>query len=142
MDSFEVVICHVAESFAAGCAAWPACTLHAPTCPPPPYLPPPGCEADAIAFTQEASQLFTTDPGTSSSDAPPTVGPDGSYAAGPADVAALDAIQAAFEACLVLAPMQRRLRVVHNLQRMGAEGAWQLDNVELHSERWVGWVGG
>lgn len=66
--------------------------------------------------------------------------PDGSYSAGPASISAPDCFKAAFEHCLALplaeGQQQRmRLRVVHNLRRRGAEGEWQLDSVELHSER-------
>lgn len=103
-----------------------------------------GCEADAVAFTQDARQLFSTAAGDGEG-APPTVAADGSYSAGPADLSAPDDVKAALEACLVLAPGQRRLRVVHNLQRMGAEAAWRLESVELHSERCaalsVAWLG-
>lgn len=65
--------------------------------------------------------------------------PDGSYSAGPVDVSAAEQHKAAFEACLMLpcqpGGQQQRVRVVHNLARLGAEAAWALQDVELHSER-------
>ena len=99
------------------------------------YSPTAGCEADAIAYTQDARQVFSLSP----AGPPPTVAPDGSYSTGPCDVSAADLHKAVFEACLML-PCQpsvqpHRLRVVHNLARMGAESRWQLQDVELHSER-------
>jgi hypothetical protein len=90
-----------------------------------------GCEADAIAFTSDACQLFDGARGAAS-----TVAPDGSYSHGPSDISAPECIKAALEQCLVLQPLQRRLRVVHNLQRMGAERQWRLESVEVHQERY------
>ena len=90
-----------------------------------------GCEADAIAFTSDACQLFDGARGAAS-----TVAPDGSYSHGPADISAPECIKAALEQCMVLQPLQRRLRVVHNLQRMGAERQWRLESVEVHQERY------
>lgn len=103
-------------------------------------MPSVGCEADAIAFTSQAQQLF----GVPAPGGPqPPVAPDGSYVSGPADISAPDCAKAAFEACLALGcggdgaatQQPRRLRVVHNLQRVGSEGRWALDSVELHHER-------
>ena len=62
---------------------------------------------------------------------------DGSYSCGPADISPADVFKAAYEQCLVLQPRQRRLRVVHNLQRPGADKPWRLAEVDLHNERWV-----
>lgn len=90
-----------------------------------------GCEADAIAYTSDACQLFDGARGAAS-----TVAPDGSYSHGPSDISAPECIKAALEQCLVLQPLQRRLRVVHNLQRMGVERRWQLESVEVHQERY------
>ncbi len=96
---------------------------------------PAGCEADAIAYTQDARQLFSTGP----AGPPPTVAADGSYSTGAFDVSAADCHKAAFEACLMLpcqpGGQQHRLRLVHNLARLGAERRWQLQDVELHWER-------
>lgn len=114
-------------------------------------MPTVGCEADAIAYTQDAVQLFGAGPGAQ----PATVAPDGTYSAGPVDISSPDLRKAAFEHCLALPtdePEQgrMRLRVVQQLRRGTASGAWQLDSVELHSERcaWractgplLGWVG-
>lgn len=78
--------------------------------------------------------------------------PNGSYSAGPPDITVADCFKASFELCLALplgtalAPpsaavaaagqqQRQRVRVVHNLQRRGQEGAWKLDDVELHLER-------
>lgn len=99
-------------------------------------MPTVGCEADAIAFTSDARRLLESDP--SSTSAPPTIASDGAYSAGPSDVSAADTAAAAFEACLVLAPRERRVRVVHNLARRGAAGDWRLDDVEVHNERYDG----
>ncbi|KAL4458080.1 hypothetical protein ABPG75_012945 [Micractinium tetrahymenae] len=100
-------------------------------------MPTVGCEADAIAFMQEAAQLFSTAPGSQ----PATAAPDGSYSAGPADISSADLRKVAFEHCLALpaeGPQQQRmrLRVVQQLRRGAASGGWRLDSVELHSERY------
>ncbi|PRW18378.1 hypothetical protein C2E21_9304 [Chlorella sorokiniana] len=99
-------------------------------------MPTVGCEADAIAYTQDARQLFSTGP----AGPPPAVAPDGSYSTGPSDVSAAECHKAAFESCLMLpcqpGAQQHRLRLVHSLARLGAESRWQLQEVELHSERY------
>jgi hypothetical protein len=93
-------------------------------------MPTVGCEADAVAFTQQAADMFA--PGAT----PATVAPNGGYSHGPASLAVPGCTRAALEACLVLAPRQRRLRVVHNLRRRAADGTWQLDGIEVHQERY------
>lgn len=114
-----------------GACATAVLNTHPPRC----LHLPVGCEADAIAYTQDARQLFST----AAAGLPPTVSPNGSYSTGPCDVSAADCHKAAFEACLMLpcqpGAQQHRLRVVHNLARLGAEACWQLQDVELHSER-------
>lgn len=113
-------------------------------------MPTVGCEADAIAFTQDAAQLFSAAPGA----APATVAPDGAYSAGPADISAPDLTKAGFEHCLALPAdehqqQRMRLRVVQQLRRGAGAAAWRLDSVELHWERCAGlaweqgpgWVG-
>ncbi|KAL4853434.1 hypothetical protein ACK3TF_005571 [Chlorella vulgaris] len=98
-------------------------------------MPTVGCEADAIAYTQDACKLFDT---SASGAAAPTVAADGSFSYGPAggDMSPADCFKAALEQCLVMQPRRRRLRVVHNLRRVGAAGTWELDSVELHQERY------
>lgn len=100
-------------------------------------MPTVGCEADAIAFTQDAAQLFSAAPGA----APATVAPDGAYSAGPADISAPDLTKAGFEHCLALPAdehqqQRMRLRVVQQLRRGAGAAAWRLDSVELHWERY------
>lgn len=106
-------------------------------------MPTVGCEADAIAFTENAGQLFSTALGAQ----PATVAPDGAYSAGPADISSPDLRKAAFEHCLALPALdlqqqRMRLRVVQQLRRQAGCGAWQLDSVELHLERCDGRAGG
>ena len=122
-----------------------------------------------MAFTEEAALMFEAaaaavaagdGDGAAAAAELCTVSPDGSYCHGPAptgtDLSQPDCHRAAFEMCLVLPPQpqplqqqpgvdgpeqRRRLRLVHNLQRMGsgAGGAapgWQLASLDLHLERY------
>ena len=92
-------------------------------------MPTVGCEADAIAFTSQQQQLFT--PGHPSA----TVAADGSYSAGPADLAAAEIQSAAVEHCLVLRQGQR-VRVVHNLQRPSSGSSWEVVSIDVLHERY------
>jgi hypothetical protein len=95
-------------------------------------MPTVGCEADAIAYEENLDRIFLAGEG---GDAV-TVGADGGYShADPADLSLSDCLTAALQHCLVLATGQR-MRLVHNLKRMGAEGAWCLVGVEVHRERY------
>lgn len=91
-------------------------------------MPTVGCEADAIAFTSQEQQVFG--PGAPGRGA---FTPDGSYSAGPADLAGQEKV--AVEHCLVLQHGQR-VRLVHHLQRAAGSAAWRLASIEAHRERW------
>ena len=97
-------------------------------------MPTVGCEADAIAFTEDGQQLFPADGGSN------TIAADGSYSTGPLDLSSTDHT-AAFQHCLGLGQGQR-IRVVHKLQRMGTETCWRVAEIEVHREQWDGpWTG-
>lgn len=96
-------------------------------------MPTVGCEADAIAFTQEQAALLQA--GTAGN----AIAADGSYSTAPSSTKLVDPAlpTTALQTCLALAPRQR-LRLVHVLRRMGADARWQLAEIELHQERWDG----
>jgi hypothetical protein len=102
-------------------------------------MPTVGCEADAVAFTQEEEAVFSTEGDGGLRCA---VAPDGSYAHGPEDISGADVFAASFESCLALDAPGWRLRAVHRLARRGAARAWRCVSVELHRERRDGpWTG-
>jgi hypothetical protein len=97
------------------------------------------CEADAVAFTEEAQRgLSLTDASDSGGAEWPAGLPwtaDGSYALAPHQVAA-DQSKLRLESCLVrprTGPLQaqQRTRIVHHLKRQSASGEWQIDTVEV-----------
>jgi hypothetical protein len=92
-------------------------------------MPTVGCEADAVAFTEEAQQVFAAQQAAAS-----PIDAEGAYTHGPGDLASPELFEAAAEHCLPLAAGQR-LRVVHNLKRMGADRSWRVLGIELHRER-------
>ncbi|KAF5840499.1 hypothetical protein DUNSADRAFT_16590 [Dunaliella salina] len=103
-------------------------------------MPTVGCEADAVAFTEEAQ---CTDGGLCA------VAPDGGYVAGPLQLDAEDG-RARVEFCLPFAPVaqqqgqqmeeqkRERVRVVTRLQVNWLSKRWELGRVEVHKERYDG----
>lgn len=91
-------------------------------------MPTVGCEADAIAFTEEAQEMF-------SASAAPAISPDGGYTHAPAGLERKDVHKATAEHTFPLSTGQR-VRMVHVLKRMGRDQNWRLMNVEVHRERY------
>jgi hypothetical protein len=91
-------------------------------------MPTVGCEADAVAFTEDLQAMFT--PGGAAITA------DGGYSTAPAaDLSSKEVFKAQSEHCFPLEVPDQRIRIVHNLKRMGAEGVWKVLSLELHRER-------
>jgi hypothetical protein len=91
-------------------------------------MPTVGCEADAVAFTEELQAMFT--PGGAAITA------EGGYSTGPAsDLSSKELYKAQSEHCFPLEIPGQRIRVVHNFKRMGQEGVWKVLSVEVHKER-------
>ncbi|BDA40359.1 hypothetical protein COCOBI_01-0120 [Coccomyxa sp. Obi] len=108
-------------------------------------MPTVGCEADAVAFTEEAQE------GLSAAEASELGGstwpgglpwaPDGSYALVPLHIGDEEA-KLRVESCLVrprTGPLDAvsRTRVVHHLKRQADSREWQIDSVEVHQERFL-----
>ncbi|KAF6253932.1 hypothetical protein COO60DRAFT_1666870 [Scenedesmus sp. NREL 46B-D3] len=130
-------------------------------------MPTVGCEADAIAFTEEQSGSSSSS-SSSSSDADGTAAADagvllvasadGSYSTGPATWPAADKkhpTQVQLEHCFVLPQQQQtgpqqqqqqqqqqprfRVKVVQNFKRAwGPAGGWRLTGIDLHREKYDG----
>lgn len=120
-------------------------------------MPTVGCEADAVAFTEEASTVAAPSGDGSTAEALVTL-PDGSYSAGPASFDAKEASKLRFEACFAMpglstegtlqhsstaggtngSPPRYRIKVAQNLQRNWMDGSWRLASVELHREKYDG----
>ncbi|KAH7618930.1 hypothetical protein NADE_005778 [Nannochloris sp. 'desiccata'] len=91
-------------------------------------MPTVGCEADAVAFTEDLQAMFT--PGGAAITAL------GGYSTGPfADLSSKDLFKAQSEHCFPLEAAGQRIRIVHNFKRMGPEGVWKVLSVEVHRER-------
>jgi hypothetical protein len=91
-------------------------------------MPTVGCEADAVAFTEDLQAMFT--PGGAA------ITPDGGFSTGPAsDLSSKELFKAQSEHCFPLELPGQRLRIVHNFKRMGAEGVWKVLSIELHREK-------
>jgi hypothetical protein len=126
-------------------------------------MPTVGCEADAVAFTQDATTAIA-----GGGEAPALAYlPDGSYTTGPASFDLVNASKLRFEACFAgpglstegilsngggaaapagneegpgpaaAQPPRYRLKVAQNLARNWADGSWRVASVELHRERWA-----
>jgi hypothetical protein len=94
-------------------------------------MPTVGCEADAVAFTEDLQAMFP--PGGAAITA------EGGYSTGPSsDLSSKDLFKAQSEHCFPLETPGQRIRIVHNLKRMGAEGVWKVLSLEVHTERWDG----
>ncbi|CAL5224952.1 g7722 [Coccomyxa viridis] len=95
-------------------------------------MPTVGCEADAVAFTEEAQHGLQPQ-----SELPIT--PSGSYVLAPASMEAKDL---RLEVCMArpssgpLAP-RLRTRVVFSLRRKQSDGSWELQDIQVHNEKWV-----
>jgi hypothetical protein len=92
-------------------------------------MPTVGCEADAIAFTEDQQEAF----GRESSDALVTT--DGGYTVAPVGLKDTGVHTASIEHCFPMISPGQRTRVVHRLKRMGREQSWTLSDVEIHRER-------
>lgn len=92
-------------------------------------MPTVGCEADAIAFTEEADVIFPLSSGGTSED--------GSYCLAPVDLTSGSVQKSSVEYCFALND-NKRVRVVQILKRMGSDQRWQLSTIEVHSERYDG----
>jgi len=91
-------------------------------------MPTVGCEADAVAFTEDLQAMFT--PGGAAITA------EGAYSTGPsANLSSKEVFKAQSEHCFPLETPDQRIRIVHNFKRMGIEGVWKVFSVEVHSER-------
>jgi len=95
-------------------------------------MPTVGCEADAIAFTEEQQEMF---PGGSSAPYP-TLCSNGSFTHPPVGLLDEDISQTSAEHAFPLDAPGQRLRIVHSLRRMGSEQTWKLMSIELHRERY------
>ena len=97
------------------------------------------CEADAVAFTEEAQQGLSA---ASASELGPSTwpgglpwAPDGGYALTPSHIGAEEA-KLRVETCLVkprTGPLEAvsRTRVVHHLKRQAHSREWQIDSIEV-----------
>jgi hypothetical protein len=103
-------------------------------------MPTVGCEADAIAFTEESQLLFS-----SSSCSEAAITADGAYSCGPdVDLMSQDpaVAKASLEVCIPVgndikrANKPQRIRVVFVLKRASVDSNWYIEGIELHKERW------
>ena len=96
-------------------------------------MPTVGCEADAIAFTEDSAVVFAA------GDPAAVLDGSGAYGFGPGDLSSPDLDATAVEHCLPLGgagQQVQRVRVVHALRRMTAQSVWRSMGVELHAERY------
>ncbi|GBF98323.1 hypothetical protein Rsub_10986 [Raphidocelis subcapitata] len=124
-------------------------------------MPTVGCEADAVAFTEDATTSATAAAGAPAAAAAGAAAsealawlPDGSYSVGPASFDPEEASKLRFESCFAMeglslegAPAtppaaggapRYRLKVAQVLARNWADGSWRVASVELHRERYEG----
>lgn len=92
-------------------------------------MPTVGCEADAIAFNEEADVVFPSRSAAFSDT--------GSYCFAPIDINSASLQKANIEYCFAL-PTNKRVRVVQTLRRMGSQQRWQVSTIEVHHERYEG----
>lgn len=93
-------------------------------------MPTVGCEADAVAFTEDQIAVFV--PGSAA------ITSEGGYTwATIDDIAPKDVFKACYEHCLPLTT-GKRVRIVHNLKRMGPDSVWKVLSIEVHNEKWDG----
>jgi hypothetical protein len=91
-------------------------------------MPTVGCEADAIAFTEDTSIS------SGASQQQLLAAGDGSYCLSPAQLAE-GASKLTLESCFAVAPLQRRVRVVQQLLKDWRTQRWQVYRVEVHQEK-------
>uniref|UniRef100_A0A7S0WYN7 Uncharacterized protein n=1 Tax=Chlamydomonas leiostraca TaxID=1034604 RepID=A0A7S0WYN7_9CHLO len=105
-------------------------------------MPTVGCEADAVAFTEERSGGAASSNGAAAATAAPALRlvvteADGSYIAAPASLPSEG--NAAVEVCMVRGASgegkAQRVRVVHQLRRNWQSMEWMLAGVDVHNER-------
>lgn len=93
-------------------------------------MPTVGCEADAIAFTEESHEAFGTEHGCA------VYASDGSFARSPEGLDNLEMYECSAEHCV---PLDRsnfmRLRAVQYFKRFGPDKHWKLSELEMHIER-------
>lgn len=90
-------------------------------------MPTVGCEADAIAFTEESQEPISL--------AHAAVLPQGAYSYAPLDITSKALHKANIEHCFPI-DTKKRIRVVHRLKRMGVAQEWKLMSIEVHHERY------
>ncbi|GLC45560.1 hypothetical protein PLESTB_001206300 [Pleodorina starrii] len=95
-------------------------------------MPTVGCEADAIAYVEEAEDVWREDGGS----AVKPVTPAGGYVAAPAELPARG--KAKVEACLAAPGGRSRLRAVVTLMQHWESKEWQLAFVDLSRETYDG----
>jgi hypothetical protein len=99
-------------------------------------MPTVGCEADAVAFTEDRQAIFWG----AASEASLTE--DGGYNCGPAADAFTnrnEICSAAMEACIPLfRDPKERVRIIHILKRFNGHSPWSVSAIEVHKERWDG----
>lgn len=97
------------------------------------------CEADAVAFTEEAQEGLSaaeaSELGASTWPAGLPWAPDGSYALAPAHIGA-EQLKLRVESCLVrprTGPLEAvsRTRAVHHLKRQADDKEWQIQSIEV-----------
>jgi hypothetical protein len=110
-------------------------------------MPTVGCEADAVAYTEDVETLFGSPAATTSTSTPsstpsattttfPTIASDGSYFAGPRSLPR-DAESCKLEFCVTQpgsSPASRMRVVVHMAQHWQTK-AWVAKQYEVHAER-------
>lgn len=91
-------------------------------------MPTVGCEADAIAFTEECQESFASDN--------MIFNVDGSYSKAPVGLDDANEYKSAAEHCITLPdPSGVRVRAIQNFKRTGQEKVWSLMDIELHFEK-------
>ncbi|KAG2430547.1 hypothetical protein HXX76_010067 [Chlamydomonas incerta] len=96
-------------------------------------MPTVGCEADAIAFVEEAADVWQADGGS----AVKPVTPDGGYLAAPAQLPAGGG-KVKLEGCVAAPGGKSRLRAVLTLMQHWESKQWQVAFVDLSRETWYG----
>ena len=91
-------------------------------------MPTVGCEADAIAFTEDQQAMFA--PGAA------VIAVDGGYTSAACDdLSSKEVFKSQVEHCFPLETAGQRVRIVHNFKRMGAESEWKVLSIEVHREK-------
>lgn len=95
-------------------------------------MPTVGCEADAIAFTEETTQQQ----GTVYNPTNMAYDDIGNYSLSTVDdISSIDVKKVQYEHCFVLEKGQR-VRVIHTVKRMGSDQSWKLMEIEVHREKY------